>query len=230
MGSVPEALDTLRIPAGLLALRGDCPVSSGPVHPTRHGSAQPRPAVGSFHRPAGQLLRRRNTQRATVAGGCPRVLASVAGPRARANCGSTWSPTSWQLPRTSSDAERVDYALRTAPTPADGLIAIYTGQAVFFQALARACRIAGYSSVWTTTRTWWSLEGTAAVLWHAWAPDDGEFEQLRQVAAQRTTGAGRGLVRLPAPRSRAACQRNAGRQPSCRSRFCFPTCGTRCGK
>jgi CheY-like chemotaxis protein len=92
-------------------------------------------------------------------------------------------PTSWQLPRTSSDAERVDYAMRTAPTPADGLIAIYTGQALFFHALARVCRIAGYSSVWTMARTWWSLDGTAAVLWHAWAPDDGEFEQLRQVAA-----------------------------------------------
>jgi CheY-like chemotaxis protein len=92
------------------------------------------------------------------------------------------APTSWQLPRTSSDAERVDFALRAAPTPADGLIAIYTGQAVFFQALARACRIAGYSSVWTTTRTWWRLDGAAAVLWHAWAPDGGEFEQLRHIA------------------------------------------------
>ncbi|MHB8863015.1 MAG: hypothetical protein ACYC6N_11465 [Pirellulaceae bacterium] len=93
-------------------------------------------------------------------------------------------PTSWQLPRTSSDVERVDYALRKPPTPSGGLIAIYTGQAVFFQGLARACRLAGYSSVWTTPRTWWRLDGAAAMLWHAWAPDDSEFEQLRQIAAR----------------------------------------------
>ncbi len=92
--------------------------------------------------------------------------------------------TSWQLPRTVSDAERVDHALQSRPQPADGLIAICTRQAVFFDALARACRIAGYSCVWTAPAQWWSVQGAVAVLWHGQLRTDCEFQQLRNIAVR----------------------------------------------
>jgi CheY-like chemotaxis protein len=92
--------------------------------------------------------------------------------------------TSWQLPRTVSDAERADHALQGQPQRAEGLIAIRTQQAVFFDALARACRIAGYSTVWTTSAQWWSVQGAVAVLWHSQLRTGSEFEQLRDIAAR----------------------------------------------
>ena len=158
-GTVPEALDRCASAAGLLALRRDLPSPGRASSPNTTWIAQPRPAVDPSHRPAGQLLRRGNAQRATVAGCGPRLLAPVAGPRSRANCGPTRSPPAGNLPTNFLGCRTCRLCAAAAPPPADGLIAICTGQAVFFQALARACRIAGYTSVWTTTRTWWSLDG-----------------------------------------------------------------------
>jgi hypothetical protein len=92
--------------------------------------------------------------------------------------------TSWQLPRTVSEAERADHALQSQPQPADGLIAIRTHQAVLFDALAGACRIAGYSSVWTASAERWSVQGAVAVLWHGPMRTEFEFQQLRNIAAR----------------------------------------------
>lgn len=92
--------------------------------------------------------------------------------------------TSWQMQRTASDAERADHALPGPPHPADGLIAICTRQAVFFDALASVCRIAGYATVWTSPEKWWSVQGAVAVLWHGHLRTADELQQLQQVATR----------------------------------------------
>jgi hypothetical protein len=92
--------------------------------------------------------------------------------------------TSWQLPRTASDAERTDHALRDRPQPAEGLIAICTNQVVFFDALASACRVAGYSSVWTTSEHARSAQDAVALLWHGQLRADSEFQQLQRLTAR----------------------------------------------
>jgi hypothetical protein len=116
-----------------------------------------------------------------------------------------------------SDAERVDHALLGRPQPAKGLIAIHTGQAVLFDALACACRVAGYSSVWTTAAHERSVEGAVALLWHGQLRTGSDCEQLRRMTVrwphapliallgfprydhvQRATGAGAAAV-LPIP-------------------------------
>jgi CheY-like chemotaxis protein len=92
--------------------------------------------------------------------------------------------TSWQLPRTASDAERTDHALHGTTPSADGLIAICTRQAVFFDALACACRVAGYSTVWTTSEQGWRAQDAVAMLWHGQLHTESEFQQIQRMAAQ----------------------------------------------
>ncbi|NLX53515.1 MAG: hypothetical protein GXY58_00185 [Planctomycetaceae bacterium] len=91
--------------------------------------------------------------------------------------------TSWQLPRTASDAERTEHALHGPRHTARGLIAISTARAVFFDALASACRVAGYTSIWSTGRPVRRAADPAALLWHGQLDAEEEFQQLRSFAA-----------------------------------------------
>ncbi len=90
--------------------------------------------------------------------------------------------TSWQMPRTVSDAERADHLLRSPPR-AGGLIAICTRQAVFFDALAGACRIAGYTTAWMSPEAWWSARNAVAVLWHGHLRAADQWQAVQQVVA-----------------------------------------------
>ena len=101
---------------------------------------------------------------------------------------------------------------------------------MFFDALACACRIAGYSSVWTTSAQWWSVQGAVAVLWHGQLRTEGEFQQLRHIAvaiADRCQSSP-----CWAFRDTTTCSVRPPRapRPCCRFRFYFPICGTHSGR
>jgi hypothetical protein len=94
------------------------------------------------------------------------------------------SPTTWHLPKTASDAERVDFALRCVPPSAAGLVAICTPDAAFSRALEQACKIAGYTTVWIRDPAQGGPHESAAVLWHCTGSDELLATQIR--AARRS--------------------------------------------
>jgi hypothetical protein len=89
-------------------------------------------------------------------------------------------PATWHLPKTSSDAERVDYALRSRPARSQGLIVICTPDALFFQALDVACRTVGYETTWLRDPTEDGPANGQAVLWHCTGAEDQTFSQIRE--------------------------------------------------
>lgn len=93
-------------------------------------------------------------------------------------------PTSWQLPRTYSEAERTSYALQRPPRTGAGLLAIDTDSATMFDAVAHACHLAGYSAVWMRSDRPWNVSGVTAVLWDGQLPRGRDFSHLRRVAAR----------------------------------------------
>lgn len=93
-------------------------------------------------------------------------------------------PTSWQLQRTASDAERIDHSLRTRPEQGEGLVAIRANDALIYGALASACRVAGYSSTWLTTDRPAGADGAAVLLWHCQPSARGECESWERIVTQ----------------------------------------------
>jgi hypothetical protein len=104
--------------------------------------------------------------------------------RAASALRSDVAATAWQLQRTATDAERVDHALQSPPPAATGLIAVCTPQAVFFDALASACRVAGYSTAWVTAGAPLPVAGAAAVLWHGQLRAASDLQRLRDVVSR----------------------------------------------
>lgn len=104
--------------------------------------------------------------------------------RAASELPSGRSPTTWHLPKTASDAERVDYALRSTPPTEAGLVAICTPDAALARALEQACKIAGYSTVWIRDPAQGGPQESAATLWHWTGSDDLLATQIR--AARRS--------------------------------------------
>lgn len=92
-------------------------------------------------------------------------------------------PTTWQLPRTTSDVERALHALSEPPPRSAGLIAIVTRRAACYHGLAVACRLAGYCAVWKTSPALRDVDGAAAIVWEGQSLDDGELWQLQQLRA-----------------------------------------------
>jgi len=93
------------------------------------------------------------------------------------------APTSWQLPRTSSDWERTNHALRQPVAGGSGMVAIHSRTALSFQALAQACRLAGFAAARLTPSQTWAVQGAAAVLWDGpidRAQDHTELQELAQ--------------------------------------------------
>jgi CheY-like chemotaxis protein len=71
-----------------------------------------------------------------------------------------------RLPRTVSEPERLDHALRTLPPRVAARLAIYSPLATIYDGLAAACRIAGYQVEWAARPSWHSSPDLAATLWH----------------------------------------------------------------
>lgn len=75
------------------------------------------------------------------------------------------SSTSWQLPRTASAVERSSHAVAQHTPSHSGLVAVHTRNASFFQALAQACQIGGYSAAWAQSTDLQTVVGANVVLW-----------------------------------------------------------------
>ena len=90
-------------------------------------------------------------------------------------------PTSWQLPRTSSEIERTQWILQRPMRRGSGLVAVFTRSAVWFDALASACRVAGYASVWCTSDQPRIFQGAALALWDGATLDLANLEQLQRI-------------------------------------------------
>ncbi len=101
--------------------------------------------------------------------------------RCEAELVSRIEPTSWQLPRTSSEVERTQCLLQRAAARHDGLLAIYTRKAVLFDALAAACRRVGYTSVWCVREQRRIVEGAVAAIWDAETADEASVQQLARI-------------------------------------------------
>ncbi len=93
-------------------------------------------------------------------------------------------PTSWQLPRTSSEIERTQWMLQRGVPQGEGLVAIFTRQAVLFDALAAACRVAGYASVWCASDQRPIFQGASVALWDGATLDDADLQQLHRITTQ----------------------------------------------
>jgi hypothetical protein len=104
--------------------------------------------------------------------------------RAPGELRSSGLPTTWHLPKTASDAERVDFALRCPPPQAAGLVAICTPDATLFHALDQSCRVAGYSATWIRDPGQGGPSEAVGVLWHCTGSDDLLVAQIR--AARRS--------------------------------------------
>ncbi len=115
--------------------------------------------------------------------GVVRVYWHQWGVRCASELDSALQLTSWQLPRTASEVERTELLLGRSVAQEQGLVAIYTRRASYFDALAIACRLAGYASVWSSACRRPNFQGAVAALWDAETLSDAEFQQLQQITS-----------------------------------------------
>jgi ActR/RegA family two-component response regulator len=92
-------------------------------------------------------------------------------------------PTAWQLPRTSTEAERATHALLIPPPKSAAKIAIFTHRALFFRGLADACSVAGYQVTWICRVQDALPARNAVILWDAGVAEDRDFAELQELAA-----------------------------------------------
>jgi hypothetical protein len=87
----------------------------------------------------------------------------------------------WGLPVTATADEMIDFSIETNRPSSGGLVAIRAGHACTYDALADACRSAGYATVWLRDDQHVQVQGPCAVIW-----DDthcGERQAARIAAA-----------------------------------------------
>ncbi len=88
--------------------------------------------------------------------------------------------TGCRLPRTASEPERLDHALRTPPPRTVARVAICCPLATIHDALAVACRVAGYQIVDVAGSTASPASELAATLWYRSGMDARGFAALEQ--------------------------------------------------
>ncbi len=90
--------------------------------------------------------------------------------------------SSWSLPPTATDEERL-LATAEAPLPtAQGLVAIYAPQAVTADWLSAACRLAGYATVRLSGARWPQVAGVTGGIFDGTDLGPVEAEQLARMA------------------------------------------------
>ena len=125
-------------------------------------------------------------QRRTLGGGAATVLARVRGPHAaRVGGRSDWTKA-WSLPRTATEAERVDACCRPLMRQ-QGLIAVAASRHDFYDGVAEGCSQAGYSTLWIHPDRDCGVSVVAAAIW-----DDTCLQSPRPLSLSR-------FARLVAP-------------------------------
>jgi CheY-like chemotaxis protein len=90
----------------------------------------------------------------------------------------------WGLPLTATEDERLLHASAESPSPRHGLVAVAAASAGTYDALADACRAAGYSTAWLRAPGPAALEGVAAVLCDLDGTERDAAESARHWAGQ----------------------------------------------
>jgi hypothetical protein len=93
--------------------------------------------------------------------------------------------TSWQLPRTASEAERLETVLNSLPSRREGLVAVFTRSALLYDALASACRTVGYSTLWCAHDRRPGFQGGRAAIWDGTTQGQTDFGQLQRICSQQ---------------------------------------------
>lgn len=71
----------------------------------------------------------------------------------------------WGLPVTATADEMIDFSIHDAQPASGGLIAVRARRGCTYDALADACRSAGYATVWLRDDQHVQVQGPAAVIW-----------------------------------------------------------------
>ena len=184
-----------------------------------------RPAADAASGPPGQLLRRGNRAAGNRGPACVRVYWHQWLARVLASCRAATSPTTWQLPKTSSDAERVDFACAIDRRQATGRLAILHATGQTFDVLGprlpdrRLRDVSGSptkaADAWTDSRP---SSGTAED--RSWRSGTAQSSPTRFPRHPR-----RRVVRFSAARPGSAGHGVRRWPPFVRCLFCYPTCG-----
>jgi hypothetical protein len=89
----------------------------------------------------------------------------------------------WGLPVTATADEMINFSLDDTPPSSGGLIAIRARQGCSYDALADACRSAGYATVWLRDDQHVQVQGPTAVIWDDTHCGDAQAAGIAAVAA-----------------------------------------------
>lgn len=92
--------------------------------------------------------------------------------------------SSWSLPATATDEERLLVASDARLERGHGLVAIYARPTVIAEWLSAACRLGGYSTVRLTGRHWPQVAGASAGVFNATDLGPAEAAELQRMAEQ----------------------------------------------
>lgn len=93
-------------------------------------------------------------------------------------------PTSWQLPRTASEAERVEALMRNQPECGGGQVVVFTRSALLFDGLAAGCRAVGLSTVWSSHERRRNFQGAVAAIWDGTGQEAIDYDRLASITRQ----------------------------------------------
>ena len=114
---------------------------------------------------------------------------------------SCWPPiqgSTWRLPVTATDEERLLASIEAPLARGAGLVAIWTRRPEMEDLLAGACRRVGYSTVWLHPCRPARVQGAVAAIYDGAAMDAAGFEELRQLVSDVAPAVA--LALLDAPR------------------------------
>jgi DNA-binding NarL/FixJ family response regulator len=92
--------------------------------------------------------------------------------------------STWRLPITATEEERLLAAAQTPLSRRQGVIAIYARLAAMESWLAALCRRCGYATVWQRGPHYAQVQGATAAIYDGADLGGGETEQLRRIAAE----------------------------------------------
>ncbi|MGA2621767.1 MAG: hypothetical protein ABSF26_29550 [Thermoguttaceae bacterium] len=107
--------------------------------------------------------------------------------------------SSWGLPLTATDEERLLAAAERRPPPRRGLIAIFTPRADMEAFLAAACRSCGYATVWLPPGQSVGVRGATAAIYDGCELRAVELDDLRRLAANLAPTPILAILHFPRP-------------------------------
>jgi hypothetical protein len=94
--------------------------------------------------------------------------------------------STWRLPRTSSESERLAGSAQSPWPTGQGLVAIQTPTRTMYEALRDVCRSAGYSTAWLSPRFDGGVDGVRAVIWDGVSCDPADVQEIQALTRRFT--------------------------------------------